>query len=128
MMDEFDKKALATTFIKGLTARSENILSPIMVDDVVWTIPGSSRVSGEAKGVAGIIHRAEIFGAYSLKIEILNVVFGLTGVALLLHNTGSFEGRTLDERLTTVIQLAGTKIKRLDTYISDVTMLNEYFR
>jgi hypothetical protein len=126
-MDESEKRALATTFISGLTARSANTLGAIMVDDVVWTIPGTSRVSGEARGVKEIVRRAEIFGAYSLKIEILNVVFGLTGVALLLHNTGSFGNKKLDEKLTTVIQLAGSKIKRLDTYISDVNMLNEYF-
>ena len=127
-MDNAAKRTLATTFIKGLTAKSEAILMPIMVEDVVWTIPGTSRVSGEAKGVRGIVHRAETFGAYSLKIEIVNVVFGLTGVALVLHNTGAFVGKILDEKLTTVIQLEGPRIKRLDTYISDVNLLNEYFK
>jgi hypothetical protein len=34
----------------------------------------------------------------------------------------------LDEHLTTVIHLDGGKIRRLDTFISDVAMLNSYFR
>jgi hypothetical protein len=44
-----------------------------------------------------------------------------------LHNTGKHNGKTLDEHLTTVIQLDADRIKHLDTYISDVKMLNEYF-
>ena len=98
-----------------------------MTDDVIWSIPGSSLVSGEAHGVKGIIERASHFAAYSVNIEILHVVFGYTGVALLLHNTGAHNGKTLDEHLTTVIHLDGDRIKRLDTYISDVDMLNNYF-
>ncbi len=31
-----------------------------------------------------------------------------------------------DERVATVIQLEGNRIKRLDTYISDVKMLQDY--
>ena len=44
-----------------------------------------------------------------------------------LHNTGYFDGKVLDEHLTTVIRLDGDKIRRLDTFISDVGMLNAYF-
>jgi hypothetical protein len=46
---------------------------------------------------------------------------------LSLHNTGSHHGRTLDEHLTTVTQFEGDKVKRLDTFISDVNMLDSYF-
>jgi uncharacterized protein len=77
--------------------------------------------------VKGIIERATHFADFSLKIDILYVVVGFSGVALLLHNTGTHNGKLLDEHLTTVIQLDGAKIKRLDTYISDIPMLNEYF-
>jgi len=52
---------------------------------------------------------------------------GLHDVAVQLHNTGRFDGKVLDEHLTTVIHLDGGKIRRLDTYISDIAMLNAYF-
>jgi ketosteroid isomerase-like protein len=126
-MTEAEKRRLATTFIAGLRARDSSILASIMIEDVVWTIPGSSLVSGEARGVEGIIERATHFAAFSLSIEILYVLFGYAGAALSLHNTGEHNGKTLDEHLTTVIQFEGEKIKRLDTYISDVAMLNRYF-
>src|SRR5271170_3020819 len=123
-MTDQDKKELATSFIKALRARDAQILHAIMTEDVVWSLPGSCLVSGEARGVTGILERANHFAAYSLNIEIQYVVFGYKGVALLLHNTGKREGRILDEHLTTVCQLEGNRIKRLDTYISDVQMLN----
>jgi uncharacterized protein len=126
-MTEEEKKTIATSFIAGLRARDAGMLDAIMTKDVVWTIPGAGVTSGEAHGVKGIIDRANQFAAYSVNIEILHVVYGYTGVALLLHNTGKHNGRTLDEHLTTVIQLDADRIKRLDTYISDVKMLNEYF-
>ena len=126
-MTEADKKYLATTFITGLRTRDAGLLGSIMVDDVVWSLPGASLVSGEAQGVAGIIERATHFAAYALNIDILYVLYGYAGVALSLHNTGTHNGKTLDEHLTTVMTLTGSKIKRLDTYISDVAMVDDYF-
>jgi ketosteroid isomerase-like protein len=126
-MIDLEKKRLATRFIDGLRARDAAMLRSIMTEDVVWSLPGSSTVSGEARGVAGIVSRAEKFAARSLTIEILHVVYGRAGMALLLHNTGTHGAARLDEHLTTVIQLEGERIKRLDTYISDVEMLDRYF-
>jgi uncharacterized protein len=85
------------------------------------TTPALARA---ARSPAGIIERAKHFAAFSLKIEILYMLFGRTGVALSMHNTGSHNGRTLDEHLTTVMQLEGEKVKRLDTFNSEVSMLS----
>ncbi len=126
-MTEAEKHHLATTFIAGLRARDASMLGTVLTEDVVWSIPGSSVVSGEAKGVSGIIARANHFAERALKIEILHVVYGYTDVALLLHNTGQHAGRILDEYLTTVCRLEGERIGRLDTMISDVKMLESYF-
>ena len=48
-------------------------------------------------------------------------------MAVQLRNTGRLDGKVLDEHLTTVIHLDGDKIHRLDTFISDIAMLNAYF-
>jgi uncharacterized protein len=126
-MTEAEKRRLATTFIDGLRARDADILNAIMAEDVIWSLPGSSPISGEAHGVKGIIERAREFATFSLHIEILYVLFGSADVGLSLHNTGRHNGRILDEHLTTLCRLEGNRIKRLDTYISDVQMLNDYF-
>jgi uncharacterized protein len=48
-------------------------------------------------------------------------------VALHLHNTGERGGRVLDEHLTTACRLRGDKIYRLDTFVSDIPILNSFF-
>jgi ketosteroid isomerase-like protein len=126
-MTDQDRKQLATSFIQALRAGDANGFHTIMTDDVVWTLPGTSQVSGVAKGVEGILKRARTIVAYGTKLEVQHVVLGHEGVALLLHNTGNQNGRILDEYLTTVCSLRDGKIARLDTYISDIEMVNTYF-
>lgn len=126
-MTEQDKKTIAQHFIHGLGSRDGNLLRSIMTEDVVWSLPGQSLMSGEAHGVEAILKRANTLHGFNVNIEIEHVVFGLQDVALHLHNTGSYGGKVLDEHLTTVIHLDGGKIRRLDTFISDIPMLNDYF-
>ena len=62
-----------------------------------------------------------------MSIEIEHVVYGLDDVALQHRNTGMHDGKVLDEHITRVCHLRGRKIHRLDTFLSDVNMVNEYF-
>jgi len=126
-ISDSEKQALATSFIEALRALDEKGFQKIMTDDVVWTLPGSSLVSGVAHGVTGILKRAQAIVDRNVTLEIMHVVLGHEGVALLLHNTGKRNGKVLDEYLTTVCTLRDGKIARLDTYISDIPMVNAYF-
>jgi ketosteroid isomerase-like protein len=126
-MNETEKKEIAEKFITGLRNRDANFLKSIMTDDVVWSLPGKSLMSGEAHGVDAILKRSETLHRYEVKIELEHVVFGYQDVALHLHNTGKRGDKILDEHLTTVCSLRGNKIGRLDTFISDVEMLNAFF-
>ena len=126
-ISDSEKQALATSFIEALRAQDAKGFQKIMTDDVLWTLPGSSLVSGVAHGVAGILKRAQAIVDRNVTLEIMHVVLGHEGVALLLHNTGTWKGKVLDEYLTTVCTLRDGKIARLDTYISDIPMVNTYF-
>jgi hypothetical protein len=42
----------------------------------------------------------------------------------MLHNTGQYGDKILDEYLTSILSLRAEKIQRIDTYISDVPMLD----
>lgn len=126
-MTEVEKKQIAEKFIEGLGRRDEHLLGSILTEDITWSLPGESLVSGEAHGTAAILKRAETLRAYGVKIEIEHIVFGFQDVALHLHNTGKRNGLVLNEHLTTVCRLRGNKICRLDTFISDVPMLNVFF-
>jgi uncharacterized protein len=126
-MTEAEKKEIAQRFITALSNRDANLLKSIMTDDVVWSLPGKSLMSGEAHGVDAILERSETLHRYEVKIELEHVVFGYQDVALHLHNTAKRGDQILDEHLTTVCWLRRNKIRRLDTFISDVEMLNAFF-
>jgi uncharacterized protein len=126
-MTEQDKRKIAQDFLRGLRDRDANLLRSIMTNDVVWSVPGESLMSGEARGVDAILKRAATLANFNVKIELKHVVLGLHDVAVQLHNTGKFGDKVLDEHQTTVIHLDVGQIRRLDTFISDVEMLNAYF-
>jgi uncharacterized protein len=125
-MTEAEKKEITQRFYVALGARDINLLKDVLTDDIIWSLPGKSLMSGEAHGVDAILKRAEILSRYGVKVEIEHVVYGFKDVALHLHNTGKHGGKILDEHLTNVYVLRGNKIGRIDTFISDVDMLNAF--
>jgi uncharacterized protein len=126
-MTHEEKLQLAMKFLSILSAPDEGVIKSVAVDDVLWTFPGSSIISGEAHGVAGVMTRARKIASYGVQVEILGPVYGHSGVAVFLHNTGSKNGRILDERLAAVFSFRGDKIERLDTFLSDVAMVKDFF-
>ena len=127
-MTESEKKDIAENYIKALTNRDAALLTSITTEDIVWSLPGTSLImSGEAKGVDAILKRSETLNRFGVSIKIEHVVYGLDDVALQHRNTGKHDGKVLDEHITTVCHLRGRKIHRLDTFLSDVNMVNEYF-
>jgi uncharacterized protein len=120
-------KRIAEDFIRGLRTRDGKLLRSIMKEHIVWSLPGKSLMSGEAHGVDAILKRSEILGRYGVSIAVDHVLYGFKDVALSLHNTGQLNGNILDEHLTSVLLLEGEQISRINTYISDVPMLDAYF-
>lgn len=126
-MTEAEKKSIAESFITSLRTQDAALLASITTDDVEWTLPGTCVISGVAVGVVGIMTRAHGLASREVNLEILHILYGLEDVAIMLHNTSQQGGRVLDEFLTTVCLLRGNRIRRLNTYISDVPMLNAFF-
>ena len=118
---------LAKSFINGLMTGDEALLRSILTDDVVWTLPGESLVSGEFKGVEGILKRGQIIADHETNLKVLHFLTGWDDVAFILNNTGSYKGVVLNEFLTTVCRVRDGKIYRLETLIDDVDMVNAYF-
>jgi uncharacterized protein len=121
------KLELARKFLSVLSAPDEEVVKSVAADDVLWTFPGTSRISGEAHGASGVIARAKIIAAHGVHVEIIRPVYGYNGVAVMLHNTGAKDGRVLDEHLAAVFAFRGDKIERLDTFLSDVPMVQAFF-
>jgi ketosteroid isomerase-like protein len=122
-----EKLQLARIFLSVLSTPNEDVVRSVAHDDVLWTFPGSDIISGEAHGVDGVMRRAKTIASYGVHVEIVRPVYGHSGVAVLLHNTGAKDGRTLDEHLTAVFSFRDDKIARLDTFLSDVPMVKAFF-
>ena len=126
MMTEAQKKSIATDFITALQTRNASQLRSVLTDDASWSIPGSSAVGGEALGADAMVARGEFLSGHGVHFELLHVLYGWKDVAISLHNTARQGDRILDEYLTSVLRLRDGKIERIDTYISDVSMLNRF--
>jgi ketosteroid isomerase-like protein len=121
------KQELALTFLSVLSHPNAERVKSVAVEDFVWSFPGASQISGEAHGVDGVMKRAQTIAAYGVKVEVIASVYSLSGVGVILHNTGNRNGRVLDEQVVAVFAFRGDKLARLDTHLSDVTMAEAFF-
>jgi hypothetical protein len=126
-MTDTEKNELAQTFMSGLRNRDWNLLRSIMTSGIIWTVPGSSLISGEARGVDAVIERAQRIVSYGLTFTLKRVLIGQHGLALSLHNTAKRGDVVLDEHLATVCILQDAKVCAIHTYLSDVNMPNAFF-
>ncbi len=126
-MTSDEKQRLARKFLSVLSNPDEAVVKSVAVDDVIWTFPGSSAICGEARGTADIVKRAKAIAAHDVKVEMVRTVYGHRGVAIILHNTSTANGRVLDEHLAAVFSFRSAKISRLDTFLSDVPMAEAFF-
>jgi ketosteroid isomerase-like protein len=122
-----EQERVARKFLSVLGQPDVEVIKSVAVEDVVWTYPGSSRISGEACGIEGVMARAKRVASYGVKVEILRTVYGLGGLALLQHNVGERNGVEFDEDLVAVFSFRGNKISRLDVYLSDVKGAERFF-
>ena len=125
---EAERRRIAEGWIRLARTRDPALLAELLAEDVVWTLPGASRMSGEARGREAVARRLETFAASGGHIELRHVLFGWDDVAVLLHNTGERDGRVLDEHLITLLRLRAGQIHRAETLVSDVAMLTRLLR
>jgi ketosteroid isomerase-like protein len=119
--------AVAEEFRAAQVAGDETRLRAVLSEDVVWVLAGDNTVSGEARGIPAVFARFERLAHYGVHIGIKHITIGRDGAALIMHNTGEHEGRTLDEHLVSAMAITDGKIVRIDTYLSDLNMMNAYF-
>jgi uncharacterized protein len=118
---------IAEDWIRLARTRDPALLEALLADDVVWTLPGRSKMSGEAHGRQAVAARLARFADSGGKIDFRHVLHGWDDVAVLLHNTARHEGRILDEHLITLLRVRDGKICRAETLVSDVPGLDAFF-
>jgi hypothetical protein len=127
MPAESIKQQIAEKFLNALRSHNWELMRTLMDPDIIWSLPGSSRISGEAHGVDAVISRCQLITSYGLNFALKHVLYGQFGFALSLNNTAKCGGMVLDEHLATVCSLREEQIGRIDTYLSDLPMANAFF-
>lgn len=122
-----DRRALILKFTAALNAVDRNAMEQVVTPDVTWTLPGKSLVSCTETGVQGIIARGRTMSDYGLNRQVQHLVFGIQSAAVETHNTGSHNGRSVDEYVVTTFSFENGKISKIDSAVSDVDGVNSYF-
>ncbi len=126
-MTDTEKTAVAQEFLAGLKTRDWDRIRGVMTDDITWTMPGGSLISGEAQGVEAVLARARQIAGYGLDFALNHILIGQHHVALSLHNTATRGDLKLDEYLATVCFLRDGKIAAIHTFLSDIDGMNAFF-
>jgi ketosteroid isomerase-like protein len=128
LLTDLEKKQLAETFLHALGTQNWDLLHSIITEDISWTLPGASVISGEVTGANAIITRAQQIVSYGVSLELKHILYGQYNVTLSIHNQASRGELILDEYLATVCTLLNGKISKIETYISDIAGLNAFFK
>jgi ketosteroid isomerase-like protein len=127
-MSDTDYLALGRQFLGALGAQDWAGIRALVTPEVTWSFPGDAQISGTAHGVDAVVAKGTAITSSGVHIELLNVLAGVDGVAVSLHNTATAEdGRSLDQYLVTVLTVRDGKINKIDSFLSDPTKIAAYF-
>ena len=128
ILSDLEKKKLAETFLNSIATQNWDLLHSIITENISWTLPGTSLISGEVNGANAIITRAQQIVSYGASLELKHILYGQYNVALSVHNRASRGELILDEHLATVCTIYNGKITKIETYVSDVDGVNTFFK
>jgi uncharacterized protein len=97
-------------------------LRSMMTPDVVQSVPGTNRTSGEHKGIDEVLalygQLFELSGG-SISVELKSVTTKGDKVVAVHHAKAAHEGRSLDTDETIQFSFSGDKVSRLDETTAD---------
>ena len=128
LLTDLEKKTLAETFLHAVGIQNWDLLRSIITEDISWTLPGESVISGEVSGADAIIIRAQQIVSYGVSLELKHILYGQYNVTLSVHNQASRGELILDEHLATVCTIMNGKISKIETYLSDIDGANAFFK
>ncbi|MCU1680659.1 MAG: hypothetical protein JWQ81_1398 [Amycolatopsis sp.] len=122
-----ERQAIVSRFATAFTHDDHAGIAANSAANITWTIPGTSAVSGERRGVNAVIHLADVLAQYELHISVQAFTFGTDTVAVELRDSGSHNGKTLDQDVVNVLTIRDGKIASADGNLANVNSFDAYF-
>ncbi len=115
---------------KAFTDGDMETLGSLYTDDVVQTMPGNNKVSGEFKGRTDVLalygKLFELSGG-TFKADLKSVDADGDKIVAVHSSKAERDGRTLDGTETIAFTFAGDKISRLDLTAADVAAQDAFW-
>jgi len=126
-LSDCNKIRIGKDFAKALQSKDWKLMRSQLSDDVSWTLPGRSLLSGRVDGMDEVIDRAKKLRGFGVQIKVIRFLVGLEGVTLSLHNTASRGDQVLDQQVSILCKFTDGKISSITTYLDDVPGINSFF-
>lgn len=121
------QQVIVSAFAAAIVHDDHAGIAEHVTPDIVWTIPGSSVISGQATGIDGVIRLADQFAQYGLHISLQGYAFGRDTVAVRLHDNGEHNGNRIDQDVINVLAIRDDKIESVTSHFTDVGSFDTYF-
>jgi ketosteroid isomerase-like protein len=110
-------------------AQDWDTVRPLLHDDFTWTIPGRSRISGDAVGVDAFAARFGEILAGGLHVELLDTLAAGEHVVTVQRNSAppGDGGPALDLTAVNLFTVRDGKLARMQSFVSDQYALDAYW-
>lgn len=130
-MADNTNEALVKKGYQAFSAGDMDTLRQIMTPDVVHTVPGTSQIAGEYKGIDNVLsHYGQLFelSGGTLTVDLKSVkAEGADKVVSVHKATAKRDGKSLEEDETLQFTIAGGKISRLDESHADPAGFDKFW-
>jgi ketosteroid isomerase-like protein len=121
------RQAIVSAFATAIVRDDHAGIAANAAPDIVWTIPGSSVISGRTSGIDAVIRLADVLAQYGLHISVQGSSYGVDTVAVRLHDSGEHDGKTLDQNVVNVLTIRDGKVTNVAANLTDVDAFDAYF-
>lgn len=117
---------VVTALLAGFRSEDWSTVRQLLHPGVVWTLPGTSSVSGTKEGVEAVVDTARAINAANLNSRLRDVMVGHSTVVVTLHNSAD-QPVELDESLALVFEVRDGLVAAVSTHLSDVEGLDRFY-
>jgi ketosteroid isomerase-like protein len=125
---DIDKtRASVIKFATAVKSADPAAIAAATTEDILWTIPGSSAISGLTQGHDGASAVAKTLADFGYIITLQDLTFGVDTVAVEIRGTGTHGDKSIDVAVVNVLHFRDGKVSTIDTHFSDIDAADSYF-